>query len=547
MKRNRLVFVILALILASTIFISCPNPDSTTEPDGEEKNDPPQAPDHPYPVTQSTEQSTRPIFSWRCEDPESDPLTFTIHLVRYFDSYEHDPIVTTDKTYSMTQDLEKDRRYYWYVEANDHNNDPASSTTWTFYTGETTNNPPWLPYNPDPADYSTDTQAENVTLSWNGYDPDGDPLAYDVWLEVNNGAGEFVVENHSDDFYNVGRLGTSVDFRWYVIAKDDQGGITQGVEWRFETEETNDPPNAPSIPYPDDDEPDAPLDASLSWFCDDPNGDPLVYDVWFGPPLSMMLISEGQSGRSITISGLLRNVEYEWRIVARDDEGAETDGPFWSFTMANEVFAELQTLRSISNDYGILIYSDMIKARFDAAYAPDVGINPLQPGGVLANAYPLYWLDYEQIYFYMDPQGDPIIWPGSTYAFDVTAGGGVDQDLEQDVPMPECEAYFTSPEINTSVSLNNGFEVQWTSSCPGTGTVDIYVRNDMGQDIGIHVSTANDGSYTFSPGELAAATGSYQIFVDLIAEEEGYITAPGYNWRSVWRSRISCILMLYTF
>lgn len=543
MFKYRLVLLLLAVLIVA----GCPKADKET-PASPEENDPPEAPHTPYPEAHKTDQSTSPVFLWQCEDPESDPLTFTIHLTRYYDSYQHDPIVTTVPNYTMTEGLEKDRRYDWFVEADDQNNTPVASETWTFYTGESDNNPPVTPFSPTPDDFATDVQAEDVTLMWKCIDPDGDPLVYDVWLEVHNGAGDFVIQDHPDAYYNIGRLGTGADFRWYVVAKDDQGGTAsnESAKWRFETEETNNPPAAPSVPSPSDDAVDVPLNKNLTWQCSDPDGDPLVYDVYFGPPLSIIRVSEGQSERTYVPSGLLKGVEYEWRVVARDDEGAETEGPFWSFTMANEVYAELKLLRSINSDYGFVARNDMIHARFDAVYAPDAGISPLRPGGVLCSAYPLYWLDYEQIYFYMDPQGDPIIWPGSDYIFDVTAGGGVDQDLEVEAFMPECEAYFTSPESNTSVSLDDGFAVTWTSSCPGTGSVDIYVRNDMGEDIGIHVTTENDGEYTFSSGELAAATGSYQIFVDLIAEQESYITAPGYNHRSKWLSRISCMRILYT-
>jgi hypothetical protein len=76
--------------------------------------------------------------------------------------------------------------------------------------------------------------------------------------------------------------------------------------------------------------------------------------------------------------------------------------------------------------------------------------------------------------------------------------------------------------------------------------VDIYIRDDMGEDTGIHVNTENDGFYEFSETELAPATGSFQIFVDIISEREEQIDAPGYDSRSLWRSRISSTLMLYT-
>jgi hypothetical protein len=547
MKRRGTCFALLLLLLVAMMMSGCPNGDDETTIIGGDpaENDPPEAPHSPYPTHMSTDQSTHPVFIWECVDPEADPLTFTLYLTRESDYHQFDPIVTSSRTYTWTQDLEKGTEYSWYVEADDGSNDPVSSVVWTFFSGTTQNNPPLMPHTPDPPDYATDVQAEDVTLSWSCGDPDGDPLVYDVWLEVHNGSGDFIVENSPDAFYNIGALGKGVDFRWHVVAKDDQGGITTGIEWRFETEETNAPPVVPYNPIPADEETAAPLNQLLVWTCSDPDGDPLTYDVYFGPPLMIMLVSSGQSERTYRPSGMLKDTDYEWRIVAHDDEGAETEGPFWSFTTANEVFAELLLIRNITNSYGYVTRNDMIKARFDATYAPDAGIAPLQPEAVMCNAYPLRWLGYEKIYFYSDPQGDPIIWPGSTYNFDVTAGGGVDFGLEQEAQMPECEAYFTSPEENSSISLSAGFEVQWESSCPGTGAVDIYVRNDMGQDVGIHVTTANDGSYTFSPGELAAVSGSFQIFVDIIAEEKGNIDATGYCFGSFWRSRISCMLMLY--
>jgi len=547
MANRKWSLVIPGLLLALIISAGCPDTgdnDGVSDPDVE--NYPPAAPHTPYPVDNSTDQSIRPVFSWQCEDPESDPLTFFITLTRYYDGYTYDAIETTGMKYAFTEDLETNRRYDWYVKVYDGNNTSVDGETWTFYTGETANNPPWTPFNPDPPDSATDVPSDDVTLSWSCFDPDGDPLVYDVWLEVFHGSGDFIVQDHPYDSYNIGQLGKSTDFRWYVIAKDNQGGTASnfGDKWRFETEEINHPPVAPSNPTPDDDAVDVPITQILTWECSDPDGDPLEYDVWLGPPLSMIRVSEGQTSTQYVPVGMLGGMDYEWRIVARDDEGYETGGPFWSFTTANEVYAELQLLRAINNDYGILTYSDRIIARFDRSYAPGTGITPLQPGGVTCGTYTLHWLDYEQFYFYSDPEGDPIINPGSGYVFVVTPGGGVDQGLNLTATMPPCEAYFTGPEVNTTVSLL-GFWVTWTSSCPGSGFVDIYIRSDMGEDPGIHVHTQNDGFYEFTEEELAPATGSFQIFVDIISEREEQISAPGYDERSLWRSRISSTLFLY--
>jgi hypothetical protein len=98
---------------------------------------------------------------------------------------------------------------------------------------------------------------------------------------------------------------------------------------------TNDPPNPPSNPSPDDGATDVDVDAALSWECSDPDGDDLVYDVYFeaNDPTPDELVSYHQSQTYYNPPGQIEyNTNYYWQIVAEDEYGATTNGPIWSFT-----------------------------------------------------------------------------------------------------------------------------------------------------------------------------------------------------------------------
>ena len=95
---------------------------------------------------------------------------------------------------------------------------------------------------------------------------------------------------------------------------------------------TNNHPNIPSDPNPADGATDIDINADLSWTCTDPDGDSLVYNVYFGttspPPIVATWISENTYDPGVMNYG----TTYYWKIVAFDIYGASTSGPIWHFT-----------------------------------------------------------------------------------------------------------------------------------------------------------------------------------------------------------------------
>jgi formylglycine-generating enzyme required for sulfatase activity len=75
-----------------------------------------------------------------------------------------------------------------------------------------------------------------VDLLWNGSDPDGDNLIFDVYLEVENSKPNTLVSlNQVDASFNPGTLLPNTHYYWKVISHDVHGATTLGPVWDFTT------------------------------------------------------------------------------------------------------------------------------------------------------------------------------------------------------------------------------------------------------------------------------------------------------------------------
>ena len=122
---------------------------------------------------------------------------------------------------------------------------------------------------------------------------------------------------------------------WRIVSWDNHGASITSPIWDFTTmAEPNDQPYPPSDPNPVDGAIDVSIEALLSWACSDPNGDPLVYDVYFeaDDPTPDILVSDDQTATTYDPGTLDYETTYYWQIIAKDIHSASTDGPIWHFT-----------------------------------------------------------------------------------------------------------------------------------------------------------------------------------------------------------------------
>ncbi len=97
----------------------------------------------------------------------------------------------------------------------------------------------------------------------------------------------------------------------------------------------------------------------------------MTYDVYFGtstPPNT--LIAQNQSGTTINRGGFSHSTTYYWRVVAKDNRGASTNGPNWRFTTAAPPPNPPRNLRLRQRERADSTYWDQITIEWDAPQIP---------------------------------------------------------------------------------------------------------------------------------------------------------------------------------
>jgi hypothetical protein len=529
-------FLILALPILLLVFASCAK--NTKEPVG--KNTAPYNPYLHYPLHNSTDQSRTPFFSWNCTDPDGDALTYELSLVKDdVEIFNSGTITDTLLYYSET--LDENTLYSWKVTANDGESSNSNSYLWDFTTGTDTNNPPYKPYNMNP---HGPHQPITVTLEWECFDPDGDPLTFDVWIGTDSQTLTRISAGQSETSHQVSNLNNDTRYLWRIDAFDSHGASAYRLS-DFTTSATASP-DPPFDPYPADAARNVPIDVTLSWSDNHPDGLPMIYDVYFGPAgASPPAVSTGQADTFFIPPALQYNTTYDWRVVAEDQQIHRAEGPLWSFTTevdpgpTGDIYAELIFGRSQSyNDFDqTLTRNDMISARFDSVYAPDGPIKPVQAAGVrlgtAIGGYDIPWNAGSNMHYYSNPITGYFLDPGSAYVYVIEEGDGVPALIDS-LLYPACHWPYITIPAGFSFVPRTGFELQWANPCGGTIIITIEDLNYGPTDV--YIVTEDDGSYTFTAGDLSVLDPlSYQLQIILVTENRKNIIAPGYDPRSfIW-------------
>ncbi|OGG55610.1 MAG: hypothetical protein A3F84_01755 [Candidatus Handelsmanbacteria bacterium RIFCSPLOWO2_12_FULL_64_10] len=203
---------------------------------------------------------------------------------------------------------------------------PAGSDAKTMLIAVVPNRPPARPVPLAPADNAAGVSL-NPTLTWErSVDPEGDPVAYDVFL------GENRVRSTSETRLTVGPLSESTDYAWRVVANDDRGGKTEGPTFRFRTAGDTQAPAVLSGPVG---EGITRTGATVLWTTDEASRPTVEYRVKGEAGFTASAQGPAGRGHSIALAGLLPGTTYEYRVLSRDaagNVGAFPNPPYPAFT-----------------------------------------------------------------------------------------------------------------------------------------------------------------------------------------------------------------------
>jgi len=288
----------------------------------------------PYPSNQAQGQGIKLTLTWKGSDPDGDTLNYDVFLGESGQSMKQIATQSPDAFQGLSG-LKLFTAYFWKIVSHDRfggtsQNDP----TWQFTTGDGLNRPPNLPRNPIPADLAVG-QLPSLLLSWQGGDPDTtDVPTYEVW--IGSDPQQLALASTTSQLQlPVTGLEAGKMFSWRVVARDSAGGVTFGDIWRFETfGSPNRPPAQPSPVLPASGAISVALQPRLAWQDEDPDGDPISYDVFLGEKFPLKAVAKSLDTPYYTLTKPLKaTTGYFWQVLARDIHGAMNPTPaVWAFT-----------------------------------------------------------------------------------------------------------------------------------------------------------------------------------------------------------------------
>ncbi|MCX7761437.1 MAG: hypothetical protein N2252_01220 [Candidatus Kryptonium sp.] len=172
------------------------------------------------------------ILSWNYPMLEVENISFDVYL--WSDSEGEKKIAENikEKSFVLPFRLQKEKTYYWKVVAKTDYGVYSESEIAEFKTI-----PQTIPSRPNvisPINNATNTDFENLILSWDGQDPDGDELKFLVYLDTTNPPQKRLGETKNNS-YTVSKLLDDTTYYWQVVAIDEEHEISVGDVWSFTT------------------------------------------------------------------------------------------------------------------------------------------------------------------------------------------------------------------------------------------------------------------------------------------------------------------------
>jgi uncharacterized protein (TIGR02145 family) len=166
-------------------------------------------------------------------------------------------------------------------------------------------------------------------LKWtDGDDPEGGAVTYRVYLGISSGQLSPRSFINKKSFSVTPALVGSQRYYWKVIAYDPHGESTESDIHTFLTEKIA-TPAVPALEYPREISVYVETDVTLAWsYLNDPA---ITYDVYLDTKSTPDPVAQGIRDKTYTVSNLLPNTTYYWKVVAIDQQGTTISSPVRKF------------------------------------------------------------------------------------------------------------------------------------------------------------------------------------------------------------------------
>lgn len=178
------------------------------------------------------------------------------------------------------------------------------------------------------------TEVQNFTWA-EASDPEEDDIVYRLDISTNPEFANLFYSSETQELSKSVTLEKGETFYWRVLALDSNGNESDFSDKRSLYTEgeatTNYLPTAPVVLSPDEASVLNVGTVKLSWEAQDPDGDQILYDLYFGKNSEPDRIEEDLQNSSYEVD-LEPSTTYYWKIIVKDEHNGKTSGPVWSFS-----------------------------------------------------------------------------------------------------------------------------------------------------------------------------------------------------------------------
>lgn len=133
------------------------------------------------------------------------------------------------------------------------------------------------------------------------------------------------------------KFDSAATYNIQLRVKDNSGWTGTASREIVVVPQGNRPPGPPYDPIPANGDVNISVETKLLWFCIDPEGDSLLFDIYLGKSIDPPIIAEDENVQIFNPGMLENGVIYYWKIVAKDNKGNKTEGNIWSFATGDNI------------------------------------------------------------------------------------------------------------------------------------------------------------------------------------------------------------------